>query len=421
MNFFLWLNSHRWQIAWWLCVVTVPWGDKINNASLIFLAVTWLFDSGLSKKWEQLKTARWVWPFFVYYGLLVVGLIYTHDLANGFFTLEKKISFIALPLIAATGRTLDNDFIGFLKRCFVYSCFIVVAICVGAAIFHLFYDTIVPANFDALGDAQFRALHPFASVAWSHFSYIQLAQWMGLHPAYFSMYLVFCLSVLFIEESKSNKDRVVNIFIASVMVAGLAFLASRMAILAFICICIYLGWRKTQELRMIPLTPIIAVVCICFLLWLNPVARFRVIEEPATTTYRADSKVTDWNSVSYRLLEWKGSWSIIREKILFGTGTGGSAMAMNDFYDHYSKSTQGLGYNVHNQYLQTWTESGFLGLVVFLLCLWLPLFRVPVDRSYIAFILTFSLMCLTESVVERQKGIVFFTLFQSLFLGFKKY
>jgi hypothetical protein len=121
--------------------------------------------------------------------------------------------------------------------------------------------------------------------------------------------------------------------------------------------------------------------------------------------------------VNYRLLEWEGSWSIIRDNPLFGVGTSGWKIAMSKFYSSYNSSTSGLMYNSHNQFLQTWMENGILALVVFAFCLFGSLFRPPADQSYVVFILIFSLMCLTESIVERQKGIVFFTLFQSLFLG----
>jgi len=93
---------------------------------------------------------------------------------------------------------------------------------------------------------------------------------------------------------------------------------------------------------------------------------------------------------------------------------------MSNFYANYSKETAGLEYDPHNQYLQTWLELGLAGLFALLLCIFAPLFRPNVEQSYVAFILIFSLMCLTESIGERQKGIVFFTLFQSLFLAFEK-
>src|SRR5438105_8194252 len=95
-------------------------------------------------------------------------------------------------------------------------------------------------------------------------------------------------------------------------------------------------------------------------------------------------------------------------------------MAMDNFYSLYNSSTRGLIHNAHNQYLQVWMESGLIGLIAFLCCLFAGLFRLRNDPAYVSFILIFSLMCFTESFGERQKGIVFFTLFQTLYLGFER-
>jgi O-antigen ligase len=91
---------------------------------------------------------------------------------------------------------------------------------------------------------------------------------------------------------------------------------------------------------------------------------------------------------------------------------------MSDFYSHYNKSTVGLEHNAHNQYLQTWMENGLPGLMLFLFCLLFPFLEKKLTSTHIVFLLIFSLMCLTESIGERQKGIVFFTLFQTLFTAF---
>lgn len=421
MNFIAKGNDYRWhQLAWWLCVITLPWLDLANNICLIFLALVWITEGKFKMKWERLKGATWIWPFLIYYLLLVVGMIYTNDAENGLFTLNKKIVFLVLPVIAATEGWIDKKFLQVLKRSFVYSCLAMVLLCLGIAAYY--YLTGGPvSNFDFSTNDIFRALHPDASPAWMHFSYIQLAYWADFHPAYLSMYLVFCLVLLLTENYTSKLERIIHFMMALLMVCALALLTSRMAIIAFVGSGIYLAIKKIQEKRAWISMAIVAFSFVLVaVLWLNPVARFRVIEEPMITNYQADQTVTNWNSVSYRLLEWEGSWSVIRAHWFAGVGTGGGKSAMTNFYAHYNSSTVGLEHNAHDQYLQTWMESGLLGLVAFLLCLCMGLFRLPRESSYFCFILIFSLMCLTESIGERQKGIVFFTLFQVLFLGFEK-
>jgi len=244
---------------------------------------------------------------------------------------------------------------------------------------------------------------------------------VGIHPGYLSMYLVFCMVILFTENYQTKTERIINSIVGFMIICTLVLLASRTATLAFICSIIYIVLKKIQEKQFKVYMPIIlSSVLLGLLLWLIPVARFRLIEEPMITKYKANTTVMDWNSVSYRLLEWQGSWAVIKANWLAGVGTGGNGKAMVHFFDHYNKSTAGLDLNAHNEYLQVWTESGLPGIFTFLLCLTVGLFPLRNDLSYGSFVIIFSVMCLTESMGEWQKGIAFFCLFQALYLGSKR-
>lgn len=418
MNFLTKENPDRWhQLVWWLCVVTLPWPPIAINISLSLLTILWIADGDFKMKWQRLKASKWTLPFLIYYLILLIGMLYTHDIRRGLAMLDKKVIFLAFPILFATGRTLNIKFFDFLKRSFVYSCGVVVLVCLALATYSFFHGDPIE-NFDIRTNNQFTSFHPSASSVWPYFSYIELARGIGMHPGYLSMYLVFCLIILFTEGYQTKTDRIIHSVIGFLIVCSLPLLASRTATLAFICSVVYLVVKKIKEKQLKVYIPIaLAVIFLGLLLWLIPTARFRVIEEPLITEYKADTTVTKWNSVSYRLLEWKASWSVIKAHWLAGVGTGGNRKAVADFYKHYNKSTAGLNLNAHNEYMQVWTESGLPGILTFLLCLTVGLFPLRNDSSYISFIIIFSLMCLTESMGELQKGIAFFCLFQALFLS----
>jgi len=421
MNFLTKENPDRWhQLAWWLCVVTLPWHAWANNISLIFLTILWFADDDFKLKWQRLKAAKWTLPFLLYYLVLLIGMLYTHDVSRGLVMLDKKIIFIAFPIIIATGRVLSMNFLGFLKQSFVYTCVAVVLVCLVLAAYSFIQGN--PAeNFDIRTNEHFMLFHPGVSSVWPYFSYIELAQGVGIHPGYLSMYLVFCMVILFTENYQTKTERIINSIVGFMIICTLVLLASRTATLAFICSIIYIVLKKIQEKQFKVYMPIIlSSVLLGLLLWLIPVARFRLIEEPMITKYKANTTVMDWNSVSYRLLEWQGSWAVIKANWLAGVGTGGNGKAMVHFFDHYNKSTAGLDLNAHNEYLQVWTESGLPGIFTFLLCLTVGLFPLRNDLSYGSFVIIFSVMCLTESMGEWQKGIAFFCLFQALYLGSKR-
>ncbi|GHN00388.1 hypothetical protein WSM22_18770 [Cytophagales bacterium WSM2-2] len=418
MSYFSKENPDRWyHLGWWLCAVTLPWPDMLNNICLGFLTLTWISSKGLLYRLERIRTTRWILPFAVYSAVLIIGMAYTSDVSYGFFTLGKKATFLLLPLIALTGRPVTPGVFGFISKSFVYSCVLVILVCLAYSAFNFFNGGHAPFNFDLTTGDEFKVLHPQVSPTWMHFSYIELARWAGLHPAYFSMYLVFCLVILFYENPPAKK-KVISILLGVVIVAFIAMLSSRMAIMALVSTSLFLIVRKISEAngrRVVIIGTLLSVLA--FFLWVNPVARFRVIEEPLITRYKADTSVNNWNSVSYRLLEWGGSWSIIQKNLFLGSGTGSGQLALSNFYDHFNSSTTGLTHNAHNQYLQVWMENGIPGLIAFLFCVFPFLLVKSSNQSHTAFVLIFGLMCLTESIGERQKGIVFFTLFQSLFLA----
>jgi O-antigen ligase len=76
-------------------------------------------------------------------------------------------------------------------------------------------------------------------------------------------------------------------------------------------------------------------------------------------------------------------------------------------------------YNAHSQYLQTFIDLGIVGLLLFLATLVVAAFIAikHYDYLFLSFVVLFSFACLTESMLELNKGIVFFSFFISLFLN----
>lgn len=406
-----------YPVAWWCCVASLPWLDRVHGACLIFLGVVSLIEGGPFRRISSIGQASWSWPFLAYYTLLILTLSYTPDIGEGLFNLEKKISFVVLPWIAITGPPLDQSFIRRLRLTFVYSCLIVMVISLGNAWYYWWQGGEAFHNFSVKTAEAYRALHPNGASFWMNFSYIQLAYWTNLHPTYFAMYLVFCIAIQVTEPWKSSVARWGHGLLVIIIVLFISLLASRIALLALIIILLWLGWRDFQQSRKFKSGILgLATIFLLLLIWFNPMVHFRMIDEVRTTNYSV-RPTTELNSVNYRLLEWGSSWSAIRERPLTGWGVGGSQEKIRSYYAAVSPQTEPSN-NAHNQFLQVWMDTGIPGLIAFIFCLVLGLRHRRSDDLYVAFILIFSVMCLTESIAEKQKGIVFFMTFQTLFLGF---
>jgi O-antigen ligase len=83
----------------------------------------------------------------------------------------------------------------------------------------------------------------------------------------------------------------------------------------------------------------------------------------------------------------------------------------NDKYEGYQKK------NFHNQYIQIFAETGVFGCVLLILIVLINLKNAIVTKDFVHFcfaILMISLF-LTESLLARQRGVVFFTAIYCLF------
>lgn len=405
--------------TWLVCLVTLPWLIPWNSVSLVLLAVVALAERNFIEKWRRLKDAPWIWPMLAFFGLHVFGLLYSTDMHQGNFEIEKKISFLVLPLIAASGPKPDAATMRRMNIGFVYSCLAIVLI---SMVFS--YDavqngnTVIPQNFNDSTLENYRAMNPHVSHVWQYISYIQLGDWIDIHPAYFSMYLIFCCAILLNEVGSHRPVSLINVAIIVLFVGFIVLLSSRIAIVGFLVVITVLLYRLLHRQGVRLAVSLAVFVPIVFLLIsINPVSRFRILQEPLVTSLDMGPTNKNWNSVNLRMLEWTASLQTIREKWLLGVGTGDGQIALNAFYSKFNESTVTMNYNAHNQYLQTMVELGLPGLLGLLICFFKPLTGATQhNHLLVCFILLFAIMCLTESMLERQKGIVFFTLFDSLLL-----
>ncbi len=121
-------------------------------------------------------------------------------------------------------------------------------------------------------------------------------------------------------------------------------------------------------------------------------------------TYQSDR----WGGRALRLQKWKYTLQCYLQYPLLGTGAGDfqkellNIYRQNDFVPGFDNR-----FNSHNQYLQTLATLGPLGLALLLACLFLPLRWHWEDRYWlgIATVLLVAASMLTESLLERQKGI----------------
>ncbi|HZY80874.1 MAG TPA: O-antigen ligase family protein [Cyclobacteriaceae bacterium] len=395
-----------------LCVIacTFPYSISANRFTIILLVANWLFEGDFKRKWNVVKSNITVILLISFYFLHAVALLYTTNMDEGMYQLEKKISFLVFTVVIVTTQPLTRREFKFVMASFVASVVVVSFICLGYAVHRNNYDI----------------LHPY----WFYFSYNDLTEIVGLQPNYLAVFTGFAIIIVFyfiVENSTKYRllrtlmmyALILYLTVFLVLLAGRTPLAATLAVVG----AGYL-WYFYQTKRLLRGLAIVTVIVIAlgFLVYQIPIMRERMLQTfgvEQTTEWINQMGNGEGGLPSVRLMKWQSSWNIIKENWFIGISPGDTQDALQE---EYKKMGFQLAYderfNPHNQFLQVWVGLGIIGLIVYLATFWIPLRKAiaDVDYLFIAFIAFFIMCCLTESILERQFGIIFYALFNAMFL-----
>jgi hypothetical protein len=102
---------------------------------------------------------------------------------------------------------------------------------------------------------------------------------------------------------------------------------------------------------------------------------------------------------------------------LLGVGINASDDLIKEKYRKYNLFKDQNYYNFHNQYIQTFVETGLLGFVLLVLILCCNFVNAIKRKDFLHFVFAFSMIVIlfTESMFCRQRGIVFFVTLYCIF------
>lgn len=282
-------------------------------------------------------------------------------------------------------------------------------------------------------------VHYFQSGDDSHFFYHALVSPFDHHAVYFSI-LVFIALVFLTEGLVKNSlffRRPVYIVLVIFLSLFLFLLSSKLVIIFYGLYLVYLfilliKKRKGSRVLMISSFLVLVVIGSLTLFIRNPISnRFYDLFNGNISIIKQEKfdPGNYFNGLQFRLLQWKFTGEILNETNRWWYGVSpGDAQALIDqkyistkmYTGNPEKGTKGfLGYNTHNEFLETLLQSGIPGLIILLaICVsMLKIARQKRRRALTAVILLLLAWLFTESVFERQFGIMIFTFFP-LFLSF---
>lgn len=340
-----------------------------------------------TKPWQALSRPAAIQILFFLW--IMLSLLWSSNSNEGWVEVQSKLPLLTWPLVFAWATPLAQNLRQALLRWTWISSASIAILCV--------MDVIVRSTSPAFW---------FGDMV-----YENLARFSGLHPIYLSVWVLLGM-LAYVQDRVGSADTTQNrLFHALFLGGSLVFvtqLSSRMALLTAILLLgasllfLYLNGR----LRLIYLPAFLGAVLLPLLLiQANSVnqSRFGEMVNPKGT-YQSDR----WGGRALRIQKWKHTLDTYQRSPLLGTGAGDFQEELLQTY-HQKQFQPGLDhrFNSHNQYLQTLATLGPLGLALLLLWFLEPLRWHWQDRYWLGTmaVLLVAASMMTESMLERQKGI----------------
>ena len=132
-------------------------------------------------------------------------------------------------------------------------------------------------------------------------------------------------------------------------------------------------------------------------------------------------KATDQLSDASRLISWKLGLELFADNPSFGVGAGNIRIKMNELYKRYYPSFE-KKLTPHNQFIMVLASSGIVGLILFCVGFFTPLFfgKNYQDPFILALYLSFFASFWVEATFENAMGVAIFLFFTLFHLKHKK-
>jgi O-antigen ligase len=393
------INTHKLQLWLWFAILfLLPLSVRLSSIAISFSVLVFIVLSFFKPISFPKKNLLYFLPPLLYF------LVQLLPIGNRIFEIsslkeiEQNLPLLAIPLLIILSGISKNEFSATITKALFYS------VMVGSLM--MLFQSLM--DYGTTSDI-------------NEFTYHNLAEPLGAGAIYFSFYIVIVLlrindlAFLFVKKW-------IGILSVGFLTIILFLLASKI-LLAFGMLFFILKQRK-WIIKNLPYAKIVApALFLLIAVLMVPVGqRFSKIFNPRLDIVMNESYTYDspLNGLNLRLIQARLGFEILNEKgaWLVGVGADQSQDLLDrkyiekGIYTGYENTNDRgyLGYNFHNQYIETLVRSGITGIIALLLMIFVVL-RTPSENLFasgweMGLILLFFV---TESVLERQIGIVFFS------------
>lgn len=393
-----------------LFVSTLCFSQWLNHSFLIAALFSSLF---LIKRERLVRNSLLVLAAALVYLVAIISCVWSSDRSEALFVLEKQMTLLFVPVILGFSKKLTAMHVHIVLWGFMLS---VVTACSWLLLhFYSCYQVLKTTV----------SFQEFVTMQLHH----QFSQPLNLHATYLSMYvcMAFSIGIYFLFNGRVLLKFPLTLILL-VLFASLALLSSRIVFMPFIFINVFvLPFFISRKF----LIAYIAIVFSGFFGLFFLASNFTAFKDrfKTDTLRELNLKEDSGNRLSFQSItktndatraeRWKCAFELIQEKPILGYGTGDEKKRLAEKYQKYDLTNSSVNnFDAHNQYLAFMIKSGIPGVVSWLLILAIGLGKAIRSRNYfyLCFLLIVIFTALSENILESNKGVLFFSLFNSLFL-----
>lgn len=389
----------------------LPWQVQWLPATLAMMlgGLFWLLAFDFKAKLLRISSNTLASLMFLSYLFVIVGAVYSPEIKEAGKEVFSKLPMLVWPLLLASMAGLKNHQIGSLLKVFISST--ALAMLVGFSY----------------------GLYRFMNGAEAHVFYFNdLLSLVKVPAHYMGMYITFAYALVLQRWAVGRpvySSKWINLLILIFFAFSLVFIWVRMQYLLFFFVnaLIAISYLKNRfGYRKASLYFGLYSVAFALLLAVIPGSRKRLVD--TYNEMRSFNQMIDNKQTNPRKFLWTEGAELIWENLWWGMGTGAENTALNErlekvdaiFWDGQTTyQLYEMGFNYHNSYLQVFAANGVWAFLCFLALLFYPFFKLkhhPFRQEARLFLFICILSFLTESMLQRQAGVLFFSFFYALLL-----
>jgi len=394
-----------------LSLLVLVFSNLLNSISIIVLLLLFVF----SKKKEYAAGINLLSIIFLLLFLWIALSAYLSiDRVHGFKFLERNLVLVILPfafsIIPVKNLKIEFVFRTYLRGISIMLSYALIVACYKNSVFNL--------N---------NGLPIYKLKSW-YFTYHYIASNLNCTAIYLSLYVSFCIILLSLDITKkhrlglkcSDKYKVGWLLFLLVILVLLSARTIMMATVVILLVIFFIHAKTKRSLNQYFLSLFSILILFFGIIYKNDVLRLRL---QGAFTLKENTKYFS-GGLSSRIYQWEG---ILKETIDSNIWLGGG---VGDVKSNYSIIYEQTGldwalkneFNSHNMYIEYFFSTGLIGLLLLCLIFFFSFccaFKSK-DLRYLIFLLVFCIAGLTESLLNRQYGIIYFTLINSLFYFYHK-